>query len=166
MLIGSRTLLARVVVRSGGGWGRSLRVGRAGAGARCRRRAGRYLLHTNVVWYESDQSLAVFDLVAGQVNTCATQRVASHVSRVDLMNEEGFVWQGETITGREGTIRYARFENGRLPGRSTVVDTQASVNYAIVAPPVAILYTVNATGARDGLYISDQLPFSAPMSLP
>ena len=60
------------------------------------------------------------------------------------------------------TLRYASFTAGALPSSGTVIQQRANPTFALMLPYVsAVVYTVNAGGDTDGIYLRGDLPFPA-----
>ena len=100
-----------------------------------------------------------FDAFYAPVDTCRPQLLASDISRWESIGQEGYIWQDNTAAENLGVIRYSLFRDGSLlPGIPVAL---ASPYYSVLLPSLpVIVYTIETNTERDGLYISDGLPFS------
>jgi hypothetical protein len=101
-----------------------------------------------------------FDAFYAPVDTCRPELLASDISRWESIGQEGYIWQDNTAAENLGVIRYSLFRDGLLlPGVPVAL---ASPYYSVLLPSLpVIVYTIETNTGRDGLYISDALPFSS-----
>lgn len=155
--------------RTGGYDGHDLYLRRADATAPCRLVSDTTAVgfpiasphYATLVWAAlgaAGTSGAGFDGFIAPVASCAPQHFTSNLISFLAMSDSDFLWQDDSTTGTEGTIRFGHLENGALPTAGTVIDTLASVNMAVLDRYPVVLYTVSSKSPRDGLYVSSTLP--------
>ena len=83
------------------------------------------------------------------------------------VKDQGLVYGDEVFIDDLGnvgdvTLRYASLTGGALPAMGTAIQERANPTFALVLPYVsAVVYTVNAGGDTDGIYLRGDLPFPA-----
>jgi hypothetical protein len=101
------------------------------------------------------------------VANCQSHMFAPGLLTWTPVKDQGLVYGDETFidpttrTAQDVTLRYASFTGGALPA-GTVIQQRANPTFALVLPYVsAVVYTVNAGGNTDGIYLKGDLPFPA-----
>src|SRR5581483_10502738 len=102
------------------------------------------------------------------VATCQSQMFAPGLLVWTPVKDQGLVYGDETFfdpatgTAQDVTLRFASFTGGALPASGTVIQERANPTFALTLPYVsAVVYTVNAGGNTDGIYLRGDLPFPA-----
>jgi hypothetical protein len=124
---------------------------------------------TTAFWVKPDATLG--QLVGNYTNlaTCQTHQFASDLGVWDNVKDQGIVFGDGVVFDTAGnadmTLRYASFTNGALPTSGTVIQERVNPNYSLLLPYVsAVVFTVNAGGGTDGIYVKPDLPF--PVTTP
>jgi hypothetical protein len=82
------------------------------------------------------------------------------------VKDQGLVYGDEvffdTVGNIDVTLRYASLTGGALPASGTSIQQRANPIFALPLPYVsAVVYTINAGGDTDGIYLRGDLPFPA-----
>jgi hypothetical protein len=96
--------------------------------------------------------------------TCQTNKFSSDLWFWTPVKDQGVVFADTVVftsmTDLSVTLRYAQFTGTTLPAAGTVVQERANQTFAVMLPALsAVVYTINAGGNTDGLYVKSGLPF-------
>jgi hypothetical protein len=99
---------------------------------------------------------------------CTSRQFATNIVTFDPVGDQGYVYEDEgSDTTPEGTLRFNQLVDGQLGARGTVVQQRAFSTAALLWPAhAAVVYSINADGTTDGLYINAKLPFVGTMPPP
>ena len=124
---------------------------------------------TTAFWVKPDAVLN--QLVGNYTNlaTCQTQKFASDLGVWDNIKDQGIVFGDGVVVDTTGnadmTLRYSSFTNGALPASGTAIQQRVNPTYSLLLPYAnAVVFTVNAGGGTDGIYVKPDLPF--PVTIP
>jgi hypothetical protein len=121
---------------------------------------------TYLFWLNPDATVQNYVGYYTNVSTCQKHMFALGLWVWSPVKDQGLVYGDEvffdTVGNIDVTLRYASFTAGALPSSGTMIQQRANPIFALMLPYVsAVVYTVNAGGDTDGIYLRGDLPFPA-----
>lgn len=120
---------------------------------------------TYLFWIRPDATIQNYLGYYTSVANCQSHMFATGLWVWSPVKDQGLVYGDEVIFDTVGnadvTLRYASFSGGALPS-GTVIQQRANPTFALMLPYLsAVVYTINAGGGTDGIYLRGDLPFPA-----
>jgi hypothetical protein len=108
-----------------------------------------------VVWDQGDVRTQAFSGAVTSLSSCATTAFGPDIIRWQPAGDDRLVFlDGATGGSATGTLRATRVENDGLADQGTPLQANVDSTYAALGPTLpAVVYTVTARTATDGLYI-------------
>ncbi len=122
---------------------------------------------STVFWVKPDATTGNYLGYYTNAANCQSKMFATGLWTWAPVKDQGLVYGDEVFIDNLGnvddvTLRYASLTGGVLPAAGTAIQQRANPTFALVLPYVsAVVYTINAGGDTDGIYLGGNLPFPA-----
>ncbi|HEX3695576.1 MAG TPA: hypothetical protein VH374_09300 [Polyangia bacterium] len=99
---------------------------------------------------------------------CVSNQFGINIVTFDAVGDQGYVYEDDgDATLPIGTLRYNQIVNGVLSATGAQVQTNASATVSLLWPAhSAVVYSINANNATDGVYVNAMLPFTETVPPP
>jgi hypothetical protein len=121
---------------------------------------------TTAFWFDPDAQTGIFVGKYTNLASCQTKTFASDLWVWEVVKDQGVVFGDDVFFDQVGnvdvTLRYAQMTDGALPASGTAIQQRANPIFSVMLPYLsAVVYTINAGGGTDGIYLRGGLPFPA-----
>ncbi len=119
-----------------------------------------------VFWIKPDATIGNYVGYYTSLANCQNQMFTLGFWVWAPVKDQGLIYGDEVFFDNNGnadvTLRYASLTNGALPTSGTPIQQRANPTFALLLPYLsAVVYTINAGGDTDGIYLKGDLPFPA-----
>ncbi len=119
-----------------------------------------------VFWVKPDATAGNYLGYYTNVASCQSQMFSVGFLVWEPVKDQGLVYGDDGFFDTAGnvdvTLRYSSITGGALPATGTAIQQRANPTFALLLPYLsAVVYTINAGGDTDGIYLRGDLPFPA-----